>query len=200
MPELEIDGAAVRVEQGMTVLDAARKAGVEIPTLCYHEALAPYGACRLCLVEIERKERTGSGRLFTSCTCLAEEGMIVRSRSERVRKGRRVVIGLLLARCPDSELMKRLAQEYGVVPGSDDPTAAYLAERASRAVPTNCFLCGLCVRACAEVSCRRAIGFRGRGPRRVVTTPFGQVSDPCIGCGACSYLCPAQTIAVEAAE
>lgn len=200
MPELEIDGVAVRVEQGRTVLDAARKAGVEIPTLCYHEALAPYGACRLCLVEVEGKERAGTARLVTSCTCLAEDGMAVRSRSGRVRKARRVVIGLLLARCPDSDVMKRLAREYEVVPASRDPTAAYLAERASRAVPTNCFLCGLCVRACSEVTGRRAIGFEGRGPRRKVTTPFGQVSDPCIGCGACSYLCPAQTIAVEAVE
>lgn len=200
MPELEIDGVAVRVEQGKMVLDAARKAGIEIPTLCYHEALAPYGACRLCLVEVERKERAGAVRLVTSCTCLAEEGMIVSTGSERVRKARRVVIGLLLARCPDSEVMKRLAQEYGVVAGSEDVTAAFLADRASRAVPTNCFLCGQCVRACTEISCRRAIGFKGRGPHRKVTTPFDQVSDPCIGCGACAYLCPAETITVETAE
>ena len=200
MPELEIDGVAVQVEQGRMVLDAARKAGVEIPTLCYHEALAPYGACRLCLVEIERKERAGSARLVTSCTCLAEDGMVVRSRSERVRKARRVVVGLLLARCPDSEVMKRLAQEYGVVAGSDDVTAAYLADRASRAVPTNCFLCGLCVRVCEEIVGMSAQGFAGRGPDRRVTTPFDQVSDPCIGCGACAYLCPTRAISVEAAD
>ena len=200
MPKLDIDGTSVQVDKGSTVLDAARKAGVDIPTLCHHEALAPYGACRLCLVEVERKERAGSAKLVTACTCLADDGMVVRSRSERVRKARKIIVGFLLARCPDSELMQRLAQEYGIVAGSEDVTAAYLADRAAKSVPTNCILCGLCVRVCEEIVGMSAQGFAGRGPDRRVTTPFDQVSDPCIGCGACAYLCPTRTISVEAAD
>ena len=200
MPKLDMDGVSVEVEDGSTVLDAARKAGVEVPTLCYHEALKPYGACRLCLVEVEKKERAGNARLVASCTCIAEDGMVVRTRSERAVRARRVVVGLLLARCPDSELLRRLAQEYGVVAGSEDTTAAYLAGRAATARPTNCVLCGLCVRACAEIVGMSASGFAGRGPSRRATTPFGQVSDPCIGCGACAYLCPTRAINIEAAD
>ncbi len=200
MVELNIDGSDVRVEDGGTILDAARAVGVKIPTLCHHEALAPYGACRVCLVEIEKKGWGGKTKLVAACTCTAENGLIVHTKSEKTMKARRVVIGLLLARAPEAEVLKSLAQEYGIAAESEDKTAVYLFEKSSKGRPTNCILCGLCVRICAEFVGMKSTSFSRRGTKREVTTPFGKVSDTCIGCGACAYLCPTQAIRIEAVE
>ena len=140
MPKLTIDGQEIEVGHGSTLLEAARELGIAIPTLCYHQALAPYGSCRVCLVE---------SKLVTSCTYPAEDELIVHTESEKIDKARRVVVGLLLARAPEAEAVKDLAEEHGVTAGAADKLAAYLFDRASESTPTNCILCGLCVRVCA---------------------------------------------------
>jgi len=180
-----INGKPVQVEEGTTILEAARAEGVKIPTLCWHKDLTPYGACRLCLVEIVGGGRPG---LEASCVFKVTEGLEVQTDTERVKKARKIIFELLMARCPDSEKLNKLAAEYGV---------------ASSRIPLpkkeNCFLCGLCVRACAEVSQRHAQSFSGRGHRRTVDTPFNKISEKCIGCGACAYVCPVKGIKVQEA-
>ena len=181
-----INDRELQVEEGTTVLEAALDAGIRIPTLCYHKELSPYGACRLCLVEIAGGARPG---IQAACLYRVIEGLVVRTDTERVKTTRGVIFELLLARSPDSEKVKKLAEEYGVT-----------ATRIELDCEGTCILCGLCVRACAEVSQRHAIGVAYRGPKKKVQTPFGKISERCIGCGSCAYVCPTGSIEVEQAD
>ncbi|MFC1493050.1 2Fe-2S iron-sulfur cluster-binding protein [candidate division KSB1 bacterium] len=177
MVTLKINDLKFQVEEGTTLLEAATTLGFPIPTLCNMEGLSPYGACRLCVVEISR-ENTES-RLVTSCTYPAEEGLIVRTASSRVIKSRRMIIELLLASSPQSKIIQDLASEHGVT------TQRFRQESES------CILCGLCVRMCKEQMVAKAIGFQGRGDKRKIGTPFGVPADECRLCGGCMYVCPA---------
>ncbi len=105
---LTIDGQQVKIKEGATVLEAAQQAGIYIPTLCEHEAVVPYGACRLCLVEIKSR---GRERLVTSCLYPAEEGLVVKTNTERIARIRKTLMQLLLSRCPDSEVIQDLAKK-----------------------------------------------------------------------------------------
>jgi bidirectional [NiFe] hydrogenase diaphorase subunit len=173
--KLNINDQEVQAEEGTTLLEAAREIGIEIPTLCYNEELSNYGACRLCLVEIFRGNRS---RLVTSCIYQVEEGLVVKTDTERVRRTRRMVAELLLARSPNSEKIQQIARDLGV-------------ERSRFPQEDNdCILCGLCVRTCREVVGVEALGFFSRGSKREVATPFSEPSQVCIGCGACAYVCP----------
>ncbi|MHC1577337.1 MAG: 2Fe-2S iron-sulfur cluster-binding protein, partial [Candidatus Methanospirareceae archaeon] len=96
--KLEIDGEVVEIEEGATLLDAARSVGVEIPTLCYHPALEPFGACRLCSVEIEWRGGRGKKKIVTACNYPAEEGLVVKTKSPEVVEVRKMLLELLLAR------------------------------------------------------------------------------------------------------
>lgn len=182
MISLSIDGKKTTVEEGTTVLEAARSAGVEIPTLCYHPELKPNAACRLCTVEVTQRGRT---KLTASCALPAEEGMEVQTESERVLVGRRVILELLVARCPEVASLKELAESIGA--------------RIDRLSPKdeNCILCGLCVGVCSEVVGQGVFGFRGRGVTREVTTSFGGQKMECLACGACSYVCPTGAMKME---
>ena len=180
-----INDRELQVEEGKTILEAALDEGIKIPTLCYHKELTPYGACRLCLIEIISGGKPG---LQASCIYKVSEGLVVKTDTERVIKTRKIVLELLLAQCPDSEKIKELAEEYGVA----EP-------RIRRENSGNCIQCGLCVRVCAEIVGMSAISFANRGIRRKVQTPFDKISDFCIGCGACAYLCPTGTIKIEEA-
>ncbi|HOW53854.1 MAG TPA: 2Fe-2S iron-sulfur cluster-binding protein [Syntrophorhabdaceae bacterium] len=176
MITLTINGLRASVEKGTTILEAARFLGFPIPTLCHHEGLSPYGACRLCVVEIG----DGPGaRLVSSCTYPAEEGLKVRTASERVIKARRMVIELLLASCPQSKVIQDIASRHNV------------RQQRFRQEYEDCILCGLCVRMCEEQMMAKAIGFRGRGSGRSIGTPFDIRSDVCRLCGGCMQVCPA---------
>jgi bidirectional [NiFe] hydrogenase diaphorase subunit len=173
---VKINGLTVSVEKGTTILEAAQFLGFPIPTLCHMEGLTPYGACRLCVVEIGEGAQA---RLITSCTYPVEEGLVVRTASERVLRARKMIIELLLASCPQSKVIQDLASQHGV------RTQRFKQEY------EDCILCGLCVRMCEEQMVAKAIGFRGRGERRSIGTPFDIKSDVCRQCGGCIYVCPA---------
>lgn len=176
MTKLFINGLPVTVEEGTTILEAARFLGFPIPTLCHLEGLAPYGACRLCVVEIG--EGPGA-RLVTSCTYPVEEGLRVRTTSNRVMRARKMILELLLASSPQSKTIQDLASAHEIK------------QQRFRQEFEDCILCGLCVRMCQEQMVAKAIGFRGRGETRSIGTPFDVKSEVCRLCGGCIYVCPA---------
>ena len=176
MTTLTINGLQVTVPRGMTLLEAAQFLGFPIPTLCHMEGLTPYGACRLCLVEIGDAPNS---RLVTSCTYPVQEGLKVRTASERVVKARRMIIELLLASCPQSKIIQDIASAHNV------------RQQRFRQEHEDCILCGRCVRMCKEQMVAGAIGFRGRGQERSIGTPFDIKSQVCRLCGGCIYVCPA---------
>jgi len=175
MVTLTIDGIRVKVEQDKTVIQAAIQANIEIPTLCYHKALSPYGACRLCVVEIHKN---GWKKIRASCVYKVEDGIEVKTNTRELQNIRQTIIELIMARAPDSERVKEIAQKLGV--------------RKTRYVPRNedCILCGLCVRMCSERMGQSAIGFKLRGDKREVSPPFDIESPRCMVCGACFSVCP----------
>jgi len=201
MATITIDGKTLEFQPPMTILEAAKKLGVHIPTLCYNEHLAPYGGCRICLVEAYAAGQTARPRLLPACSTPAEDSMNVNASSERVREARKFVIELLLSRCPDSAEMLSLARELGADPARPlDEVGRYLLERAPRRAPTKCILCALCVRVCAQVPERHALSLSKRGIERRVISPFGKIAETCIGCGSCTYVCPTKTVTVEEAS
>ena len=176
MINLSINGLNLSVDEGTTLLEAAKFLGFPIPTLCHMEGLSPYGACRLCVVEIGEGPKA---RLVTGCTYPAEEGLKVRTASSRVVKARKMVLELLLATCPQSKTIQDLASAHQV------RQQRFKQER------EDCILCGLCVRMCEEQMMAKAIGFRERGENRSLGTPFDIKSEVCRLCGGCMYVCPA---------
>jgi bidirectional [NiFe] hydrogenase diaphorase subunit len=172
---LQIDGKEVRAKEGTTVLEAARSAGISIPTLCHHEKLEPYGACRLCIVEAEVR---GWPKIVVSCIYPVENNLVVRTRSEKVVRIRRVILELLLAHAPDSYILHNLAEEYGADKNRFEKEASF------------CIHCGLCVRYCAEIKKMNAIGFVDRGTRREINFMPEIASKECNNCKECFPLCP----------
>jgi bidirectional [NiFe] hydrogenase diaphorase subunit len=177
--KLEIDGKSVEAKEGMTILQVARQAGIEIPSLCYDDRLAPYGACRLCTVEIEKNGRT---RLVASCVYQAENDLKVKTESERLAKIRKMILELLLPFCPTGPI-ENLAKKYGA-----DKTRFPGENR-------GCVLCGLCVRYCAEIKKANAIGFIGRGVERDVAFLPEVASKVCPSCRECLTICPGGKLA-----
>lgn len=188
MPKVSIDDIEVEVQKESTILDAARKAGIWIPTLCYSPVIPNLATCRLCLVELDRG---GRKQLVTSCNYPVRGDITVSVSGERARQARHGVMELLLARAPESKELQELASRMGVK-GTPYPTVT----EAQR----NCILCGLCIRVCEEVIGCSAIGFAGRGVDRSVTTPFRLASEDCIACGACAAVCPVGTIQIRIHE
>lgn len=173
--QLQIDGKEVRAKQGMTILEAARGAGISIPTLCHHEKLEPYGGCRICMVEIEVRDWT---QLVVSCVYPAKENLVVRTRTEKVDKIRKTILELLLAHAPDAPELRKLAQEYGADKNRFEKDASF------------CIHCGLCVRYCAEVKKKSAVGFVDRGIRKEISFIPEISARECPDCKQCFELCP----------
>jgi len=172
---MNIDGKEVVAKEGMSLLDAARGAGIRIPTLCHHESLEPFGGCRLCIVEVEVR---GWTQIVVACVYPAADALVVRTRSEKIDKLRKTTLELLMAHAPDSPQLLALAKEYGAVRGRFDRE------------PDFCIHCGLCVRYCAEVKKADAIGFIDRGIRKEIAFLPEIAAKECEGCKECFPLCP----------
>jgi len=172
---LSLDGAKVRAVQGATVLDTALQYGICIPHLCHMPGFTAFGACRLCIVELIQDSRA---RVTTSCTLDVQEGMVVLTNSEKIRRLRRNIAELLVAEAPNSRALQDLAVRCGV------RNVRYPMRN------KNCVLCGRCVRVCEEMWQARALGFVGRGGKRHVDFPFGVRPEFCKMCCSCIDLCP----------
>jgi NADH dehydrogenase/NADH:ubiquinone oxidoreductase subunit G len=184
MIRLTINGMSVQVEAGTTLLEAARWVGFPVPTLCAEDGLRPYGACRLCMVEIGEAPRT---KLVAACTYRADEGLNVRTNSEKVQRARKLLLELYVSVCPQSKTIQDLASEYGVRQC-----------RYEDIKHETCIQCGLCVRICEQQMMAGAIGFAGRGLHRHVSRPFDMTDERCRQCGACMYVCPACELRCQA--
>lgn len=183
---ITINGSEYPCRHGETIIEVARRNGVHIPTLCYHPGVEPYSVCRLCLVEVREGRRK---RLVTACSYpITRDGLEVETDTESVRRNRRLVLELLLARTPQSERVRALAEEYGL-------TGTRFAIRDPNEL---CILCGLCERAC-QLAGAGVITRARRGVERKMTTPFDKPPDECTGCLACAFACPTGAIEASAA-
>jgi bidirectional [NiFe] hydrogenase diaphorase subunit len=176
---LQIDGREVKAKEGMTVLEAARSVGIVIPTLCHHEKLEPYGGCRICTVEAESG---GWTNLVAACLYPVAKDLIVRTRSEKVDRIRKMILELLMAHAPDAFELQDLAKEYGADRNRFEKEASF------------CIHCGLCVRYCAEVKKKHAIGFVDRGTRKEISFVPEIASKECWDCKECFPLCPTEAL------
>jgi NADH dehydrogenase/NADH:ubiquinone oxidoreductase subunit G len=172
---LRIDGREVKAAKGTSVLEAARSAGIFIPTLCHHEKLQPYGGCRLCTVEVVSR---GRSNYVASCLYPVEPDLEVQTRSEMVDKIRKLILELLLAHAPDSVELKELAAVYGADKDRFPKESMF------------CILCGLCVRYCAEIKKKNVIGFIDQGGKREVSFIPELAAKECWNCKECFPLCP----------
>jgi bidirectional [NiFe] hydrogenase diaphorase subunit len=179
---VQIDGKEIPVTEDMTILAAAECAGISIPTVCHHEKLKPFGGCRLCTVEAEVGSRTN---LVAACIYPVQPGLVVKTRSEQIDTIRKVLTEQLLAHAPESDILKSLAKDY------------HADKDRFPKEPSFCILCGLCVRYCAEIKQKNAVGFVDRGPTREISFIPEIANQECWDCKECFPLCP--TSALQAA-
>jgi heterodisulfide reductase subunit A len=179
-PPVTIDGRTSVVAAGTTILAAARQMGIAIPTLCNYHGLEPLGACRVCIVEIDSPR---GPRQVASCSYPVENGMVVHTNTPAIQDSRRTILELLLAQAPQSSKLAEFAAAHGV-------TSTSFAKDADG----QCILCGLCVKTCNDLMGRGAISIFGRGAEREIRPAFGELSDQCQVCGACSVVCPTGAI------
>ena len=172
---IQIDGKEVKANEGISILAAAKSAGIYIPTLCHHDKLEPFGGCRICIVEVEV---SGFKKLVASCAYEVEENLVVKTRSEKIDEIRKTILELLLAHAPDSPQLQELALEYGADKNCFEKEASF------------CIHCGLCVRYCAEVKKKNAVGFIDRGINKEICFLPEIASKECDNCKECFELCP----------
>jgi bidirectional [NiFe] hydrogenase diaphorase subunit len=177
MIKFNINDTPVEAEPGWTVLETARHYGIEIPTLCYHEAVMPSGACRLCMVELRDGEWS---KQVASCIYPVAQGINVYTESESIDNVRRWIFEMLLAEVPASPEIRDMARRYGV--------------KSTRFAIKNphedCIVCGLCARACEEIVGLSAISVMSRGVHKKIGSPFSKPTEVCVACGCCVTICP----------
>ena len=206
MDYMTIDGRCVPIEGEKNILALIRKAGIDLPTFCYHSELSVYGACRMCMVEDER------GRVFASCSEQPRPGMVIRTNTKKLRKYRKLIIELLLAsHCRDCTVCTRngncelqnIAFKVGIhsvrFPNNKEQVPIDLSSPSIVRDPNKCILCGDCVRTCSEIQAVGAIDFAFRGSKAEVTPAFGKPlgETDCVGCGQCRVVCPTGAISVH---
>ncbi|MCL2150069.1 MAG: 2Fe-2S iron-sulfur cluster-binding protein [Dehalococcoidia bacterium] len=179
MSKLTIDGKTVEAAEGTTILAAANKSGVDIPTLCYNEELSPAGACRLCVVEVVNGQACA---LMTACDNPVSEGMTIDTNSPRALDARRLATEVLLAQRPTSKKLQDIARRLGL----DEPRFTLPQQE--------CILCRQCTRTCQEVVGVGAVSFIMRGLGREVEPRVIFDAERCIACGSCAYICPTEAI------
>jgi len=177
MIKFHINDTEVEAKPEWTVLETARQFGFDIPTLCYHEAVNPSGACRLCIVELKDGDWS---KLVASCIYPVSEGINVYTDTERVQNVRRWIFEMLLAECPASIEIRELAEKYGVL------NSRFTIENPEE----ECMVCGLCTRACEEIVGLSAISIIDRGVHKKVGAPFLRPTETCVACGCCVTICP----------
>lgn len=185
MITININGRELKAKKGQTILHVANENGIEIPTLCYSEAVEAYGGCRLCIVEIFQG---GRSRIVTSCLYPVEDGLEVKTDSPRVVRNRKMILELLLAKCSKNKVVQELAWQLGIEKSCFK--AEYLEDH-------DCIVCGLCVRVCEQVVGVSAISLVSRGVDKHPAPPFHESATACIGCGSCYYICPTGAIKME---
>jgi len=183
MVNLTINGRVVQAEEGEMVLAVTRRMGIDVPALCDHAAVEPFGACRLCMVEITHPDGGGWKGHVTSCLYPVEEGLVVQTHTDKVIEIRRTMLDLQLARCPQSPEIRKLAAEYGVTQTSFEEVAG----------GDNCILCGLCTRICDALGFS-AISTVGRGHGKEIAPPLKMAPPDCVGCLSCALNCPTNCI------
>lgn len=203
---MTIDGRKVEFTDEKNVLSVIRKAGINIPTLCYHSEVSTFGACRLCTVEDDR------GRTFASCSEEPRDGMVIYTNSGKVKKYRKLIVELLLAaHCRDCTTcvksgecnLQLLAHRMGILDVRFENTREHHEiDDSSPAIirdPNKCILCGDCVRACEELQGIGALGFAFRGTDAMVMPAFDKkiVDTDCVGCGQCRVFCPTGAISIH---
>ena len=179
---LQIDGREVTATAGMTILEAAATVGIHIPTLCAHKSLEPHGGCRVCSVEADSRGRT---TVVAACLYPVEENLVIRTKTDKLSRIRKSLVEMMLAHAPDSEQLLELAKEYGADRNRFEKH------------PNFCIHCGLCVRYCAEVKKKHAVGFIDRGAKKEISFVPEIASKECWNCKECFPLCP--TSALQAA-
>jgi NADH dehydrogenase/NADH:ubiquinone oxidoreductase subunit G len=183
MVAITINGRKVEAKDNSTVLENVRNQGITLPTLCYHDEVSPFGACRLCTVEVKTN---GKWQLATACNTPVVKGLEVRTDSEAAKEARALAARLLYTKFSGAKAVREIADRLGVD----------VAESAEEANP--CILCGLCVRACREVVGACALTFADRGLGRDLEEPKIEFStDACIGCGSCAFICPTGYVRME---
>ncbi len=206
MDYMTIDGRCVPIEGEKNILALIRKAGIDLPTFCYHSELSVYGACRMCVVEDDR------GRIFASCSEQPRPGMVIRTNTKKIRKYRKLIIELLLAsHCRDCTVCTRngncalqdIAFKVGIhsvrFPNNKEQVPIDLSSPSIVRDPNKCILCGDCVRTCAEIQAVGAIDFAHRGSKAEVTPAFGKnlADTDCVGCGQCRVVCPTGALSIK---
>jgi bidirectional [NiFe] hydrogenase diaphorase subunit len=183
MLNIVIDGKKVKAQEGSTILKNVQALKIDIPTLCHHKELTPFGACRLCSVEVKTN---GKWQLATSCNTPVESGMEIATSSDAAKESRKSAARLLYYKYPGTQAVKEIARKLGVDVSPEE------------AEGHDCILCGLCVRTCGEVVGVSALTFQDRGRGRDIDEPE-IIFDPnaCIGCGSCAYVCPTGFVKME---
>ncbi len=197
---IEVNNKIIQAQAGDTILDALKRNGMSVPTLCYLKDLFPSGACRMCVVELE-----GARNLVTACSYPAAEGMKIKTHSDRVIHARKTIVELLLSNHPDDCLycirnnrceLQTLAAQHNIterrISGKKNEYKLDISSASIVRDPAKCILCGRCVRVCEEVEGVSAIDFAGRGNQTIIETAFrkGMNVSSCINCGQCITVCP----------